>query len=165
MWVLTRSAVMIGVCLFIIAHYNNNQNYKADLRRSEEHAAQILERVSEERFSKAEPAAIYLSFDDSMLDHSQMHHRIYFDLIGSTAYIKNFYDTTVIVAPKEDKMISNENVIIKRLVQGNYDYMYFATVSPLVQYQFGSWSTNDIIKAQTLYAIGEHEGSILLTEE
>lgn len=97
-----------------------------------------------------------------MVANAGLHHQIYFDLIGTSANIKNFYDVTKItkesISQKEiDELVSSCTELLI-----NDEYVYVMNEDPLLKEQFGVLFENGTVTPETLYRIEVSGDSVLL---
>lgn len=106
---------------------------------------------------KEEPIKIYLVGDGYDYWWADLHHRVYFDLIGSGIQVGNYVTDCVLI----DNITREE--FREKLLMEKYDYVYLVKGNDEFEQQFGSLFYTDMIEA-TLWEVNRENGMLELVQ-
>lgn len=111
------------------------QGKKANMESVIDPAAQASKTISAAEAEEA-PADVYVLIAENPRDNSKLHHRIYYEVLGTTACVRNFWNNVNIVGgettPEEwtpEELTAMAAKWCQKLLDGGYDYIYVASSS------------------------------------
>lgn len=129
-------AVGAVVCLCAILFVDQWQGKKANMEPIREPAAQAAQSMANLEGSTEEPANVYVLISEDPRGNSKLHHRIYYELLGTSACVRNFWNDVNIVGGEVTPETWTEeeiNTIAKKwetkLSDAGYDYIYVAVMN------------------------------------
>ena len=120
---------------------------------------------------KDAPADVYVLIAENPRDNSKLHHRIYYEVLGTSACVRNFWNNVNIVGgettpeewtPEEITAISQK--WCRKLLDGGYDYIYVAASSDFAAQVLAELGV-DMAEPGDLFAIEWEGESILLVKQ
>jgi len=111
----------------------------------------ILAGVGDGVGTASDPVRVFYVNTDDIYAGAGLHHRTYFDLIGTGASVANFYiDTNITSSSSDPSAVQAARArFLSTIASGGYDYVYFASTSPELVEQF-----------DTLFPSGIHVGDV-----
>lgn len=110
---------------------------KWDIAYAQKHAVPAISRILDVVEGESdEPRNVYLLVSETPASFSMAHHRTYFELLGSPACVRNFWnDTNVVGGDKTPETWTQEEMDAitakwqDKLLAGEYDYIYLMTLN------------------------------------
>lgn len=131
-------SVAIGavVCLCAILFVDQWQGKKANMEPVIEPSAQAAQTMAALKGSPEDPADVYVLISEDPRGNSKLHHRIYYELLGTSACVRNFWNDVNIVGGEAtpESWTSQEITAIAgkwetKLLTNGYDYIYVALLN------------------------------------
>lgn len=145
------------------------QNDFSDIKKNAKSLSNVLlAQLPEE--DKVDRVNVYLLLSKEYFEGSQLHHRVFYDLLGSPAIVRNYYKDARIALPDQIcdpkdlpavKQITQE--WCDRLIKGHYDYVYVASVDDFTTAAFNELPNHPVPNSYQLYKIIPAGDSITLT--
>lgn len=146
---------VVPIMLLILFNYGMNKYrmFPLDVKLAAQHGEKIVAELPAGTYSLSNPANVFLTTLTRKNDSVQLHHRIYYELIGTPAKIRNFklFDAEKIM----------EQDIIHELQSGEYDYFYLASDNEEI---FDFSVGKNTIERDQLYVVETGSEYLQLTE-
>lgn len=121
---------------------------------------QVVKQIEKnEAMNPQENSRYYLMISEGMVNHSRLHHRIYLELLTTSAQIKNFYNDTNIIGAQEIPENWDMNLVreeteewLDQLTEGQYDYVYVYSLHAFTKAAMQRITTDEIV-AENIYKI------------
>ena len=163
--ILALGAVMLLSCVTL----NRWREKKWDIEYAQKHAVPAVSRILDGvESTPQDPASIYLLVSGNPASFSMAHHRIYFELLGTSACVRNFWNDVSILPGGEIPETWTQEEINEtvrnwtaKLAAARYDYLYVITVDDYMAAALGQLGVTDLAEGD-FYAIGRDGDSITL---
>lgn len=153
---------IFAVIVIIVFPHHTTEGFKIgeqDIIYADEIADTFMKKVDEHDLKQGN---VYLVCEgwDGKADYALIHHRIYFDLIGTGYNVKNFYDEALLTADDETEVQQKKAQFIAKLQKDNFDYVFLAGDGDKLSEQYPELLGNNI-ETNSLWKVGNKEAPVM----
>ena len=168
-----RKWVVIFLCLFFVVsgfrYMGQWQKKKYDMEYTRAPARTAVTKIKNTvEGTVEEPADIYVLIADKPRQKSLIHHRIYYELIGTNACVRNFWNDVNIVGGEEtptewtrEEIAEYADRWVEKLCSSGYDYVYVAVTNDFAAAVLAELGITEAVNGD-LYAVLSLDGVLRL---